>query len=113
MKGFGRQICRSRVRRVIGGEKNFDQFVRELKRAEEDGCVTCLPVVCSFLGVPSNINSLEILKTQLNAMGRQQKKSKKIEKNQKTNLAALRAAGSPRIRQKGLLSRGGTPRTLK
>ena len=28
MKGVGRQICRSRVRRVIGGEENFDQFER-------------------------------------------------------------------------------------
>ena len=71
MKGVGRQICRSRVRRVIGGEENFDEFARELKGVEEDGCVPCLPVVYSFLGVLSSINSLEILKTQLNAMGRQ------------------------------------------
>ena len=68
---------------MIGGEKNFDQFVRELKRAEEDGCVTCLPVVCSFLGVPSNINSLEILKTQLNANGQTTKKIKENRKKSK------------------------------
>ena len=65
MKGVGRQICRSRVRRVIGGEKNLDQFARELKGVEEDGCVPCMPVVCSFLGVRSSMNSLKILKTQL------------------------------------------------
>ena len=53
MKGFGRQICLSRVRKVIGGEKNFDQFARGLKGVEEDGCVPCLPVVSYFLGVPS------------------------------------------------------------
>ena len=65
--------------------------------------------VYSFLGVLSSINSFEILKTQLNAMGRQHKKIIENRKQSKKNLAALRAAGSPRLRQKGLLSRGGYP----
>ena len=99
MKGVGRQICRSRVRRVIGGE-NLDQFARELKGVEKDGCVPCMSVVCSFLGLPSSINSLEILKTQLNAMGRRQKK---IKENQK------RSGGAARRRQPEAPSK----RTLK